>query len=69
MGRDLLLFGDTVWKFDRQFNFTGEPQPFTLTPGKYLIECNGAPGGKVRSWDKGMSGGQTMGIINVLYES
>ena len=65
MGRDLLLFGDTVWKLDKQFNFTGEPQPFTLTPGKYLIECNGAPGGKVRSWDKGMSGGQTMGIINV----
>lgn len=65
MGRDLLLFGDTVWKLDKQFNFTGEPQPFTLTPGKYLIECNGAPGGKVRSWDKGMSGGQTMGVINV----
>ena len=65
MGRDLLLFGDTVWKFDRQFNFTGEPQSFTLTPGKYLIECNGAQGGKVRNMDKGMSGGQTMGIINV----
>lgn len=50
-------------------NYTGEPIPITLLPGKYKMECAGASGG----WGTGRAnpygkGGFTSGVISFLKE-
>lgn len=45
MGRTLYGYADTYWEVDKSFSYTGEPEEFTLDPGKYLFIVNGASGG------------------------
>lgn len=45
MGRTLYGYADKIWEVNRKFEYTGEPEQFTLDPGKYLFICNGAAGG------------------------
>ena len=63
--RNLVLYNNELWELDKEFRFTGSAQEFTLQPGRYLIECNGAKGG---TWD-GISiisrGGTSYGILNL----
>ena len=42
-----ILYGynDMIWKPEYTFSYTGDPQEFTLDPGKYFIMCSGARGG------------------------
>lgn len=40
------LYKNKLWKVIHDFVYTGEPQEFTLRPGKYLMICKGAMGGK-----------------------
>lgn len=65
---DIYAYNNQFWKIKYKFEYTGEPQPFTLQPGKYLFICNGAPGGKCSSEQKGniaQPGGSTYGILNL----
>lgn len=45
MGRTLYGYADKIWEVNRKFEYTGEPEQFTLDPGRYLFICNGAAGG------------------------
>ena len=63
--RSLLLYNNTLWETYRIFSYTGNAQEFTLQPGEYLIECNGAKGGNW-SWSSIINrGGTTYGILNL----
>lgn len=50
---DYLVYGDEMWKPFEEFYFTGQPQAFTLNPGRYLFELNGAKSGRLRHFDHG----------------
>ena len=68
MGNEFLLYKDTMWKPYESFNYTGEVEEFSLTPGTYLFVANGAKGGNTernitRSW-----GGTTYGILDLDHE-
>ncbi len=68
MGNEFLLYKDTMWKPYKSFNYTGEVEEFSLSPGTYLFVANGAKGGNTegnitRSW-----GGATYGILDLDHE-
>lgn len=68
MGNEFLLYKDTMWKPHKSFNYTGEVEEFSLSPGTYLFVANGAKGGNTegnitRSW-----GGATYGILDLDHE-
>lgn len=57
-------YNNQLWKVVKEFNYTGEPEPFTLNPGKHLIICNGAMGGANTNGYTKLHGATTYGIIN-----
>lgn len=64
---DLLVYKGSYWTPFKTFTYSGSPEEFTLQPGKYLIECNGAPGGLTTSQQsfQRLKGGTTYGILNL----
>ena len=62
----LLNYHDKLWKPYKSFKYTGEPQEFTLEPGTYLMECNGArPEGNALSDPRMQYGGKALGVITL----
>ena len=62
----LLNYNDRLWKPYKSFEYTGEPQAFTLEPGTYLLECNGArPEGNILSDTRMQFGGKALGILTL----
>ena len=62
----LLNYHDKLWKPYKSFKYTGKPQEFTLEPGTYLMECNGArPEGNVLSDALMQFGGKALGILTL----
>jgi hypothetical protein len=60
---NFICYNNELWKLHEEFQYTGSPQPFTLQPGRYLLECDGAEGGTVNSLHQ--YGGTSRGILNV----
>ena len=65
----LLCYDNKLWNLIHEFTYTGAKQRFTLEPGTYLLECNGAPGGYNSEAYPGSDaynyGGTTRGIITL----
>lgn len=62
----LLNYNDKLWKPYKSFEYVGEPQAFTLEPGTYLLECNGArPEGNILSDTRMQFGGKALGILTL----
>lgn len=53
-----------MWREIHHFDYTGEPEPFTLSPGRYLLMCHGAHGGKSSS-NTINYGGVAYGVLNL----
>ena len=69
MGKTLYGYADKIWEIVEEFEYTGEPQPFTLTPGEYLLICHGAMGFSTPSESAPYSfGGAAYGILNIDQE-
>ena len=62
-----ILYGynDMIWKPEYTFSYTGNPQEFTLDPGKYFIMCSGARGGGFSDDKHWAYGGVSMGILEL----
>ena len=62
-----ILYGynDMIWKPEYTFSYTGDPQEFTLDPGKYFIMCSGARGGGFSDDNHWAYGGVSMGILEL----
>ena len=60
---NLICYHNELWKLKHEFHDTGTPQPFTLQPGRYLLECDGAEGGTINSLHQ--YGGTSRGILTV----
>ena len=66
MGKTLYGYANKLWSIVHEFEYTGEPQPFTLTPGEYLLICHGGMGCTTPSETVPYSfGGAAYGIINI----
>lgn len=65
MGRNLLGYADKLWAPYYEFEYTGNIEEFTLPAGEYLLECNGAPGGKTTKYSEPLYGGTTYGVLNL----
>lgn len=65
MNKSLLCYNNKIWEPYKEISYTGEYEEFTLQPGEYLIQCNGAPGGKTDLHDEPFYGGITYGILNL----
>ena len=65
MGRNLLGYADKLWAPYYEFGYTGNTEEFTLPAGEYLLECNGAPGGKTSTYTEPLYGGTSYGILNL----
>lgn len=62
---EYLLYKNKLWEPYKSFEFTGEPEEFTLQPDTYLFVANGARGGnsphnQFKSW-----GGTAYGILDL----
>ena len=62
---EYLLYKNKLWEPYKSFEFTGEPEEFTLQPDTYLFVASGARGGnsphnQFKSW-----GGTTYGILDL----
>ncbi|MCC0693035.1 glycine rich domain-containing protein [Clostridioides sp. ZZV14-6387] len=55
----------TEWNF----NFKAEPQPITLKPGRYKLECWGASGGETHSAASHSGGGYSVGELILRKET
>lgn len=65
MGRKLLGYHDKIWEPYMEFSYTGDFEEFTLPPGEWLLECDGAPGGKTTNYSEPLYGGTSYGILNI----
>ena len=71
MSRTLYVYQDQLFEVIHDFQYTGEPEEFTLQPNTYLMMCYGARGGrKYYSSDSGRDkekpyGGLSMGILDL----
>ena len=70
MSRTLYVYQDQLFEVIHDFQYTGEPEEFTLQPDTYLMMCYGARGGRMYSSDSGRDqekpyGGLSMGILNL----
>lgn len=65
MGRNLLGYHDKIWEPYMEFSYTGDFEEFTLPPGEWLLECDGAPGGKTTNYSEPLYGGTSYGILNI----
>jgi hypothetical protein len=64
MGKEF-IYKNKLWKASHEFTYTGHGEKVTLDPGKYLLICNGAKGGKGAYNNVQQSGGSSYGILNV----
>lgn len=64
-------YNNQLWKLIHKFEYTGEDQPFTLQPGKYLMSCQGGQGGTSTIDNYGCInyGGVAYGIMNLQNET
>ena len=64
-------YNNQLWKLLHKFEYTGDDQPFTLQPGKYLMSCQGAQGGTSTVDNYGCInyGGVAYGIMNLHNET
>lgn len=64
-------YNNQLWKLLHEFEYTGEDQPFTLQPGKYLMSCQGAQGGTSTTDNYGCInyGGVAYGIMDLQNET
>jgi len=63
---ELLGYHNSLWKPIMEFTHKGEPEEFTLQPGKYLLVCSGAKGGSSYRYSNMKSyGGVSYGILNL----
>jgi hypothetical protein len=70
MSRTLYVYQDQLFEVIHDFQYTGEPEEFTLQPDTYLMMCYGARGGRMYSSDSGRDqekpyGGLSMGILDL----
>ena len=63
--RNLLGYHDKIWAPYREFEYTGNYEEFTLPAGEYLLECDGAPGGKTTNYAEPLYGGTSYGVLNI----
>ena len=63
--RNLLGYHDKIWAPYREFEYTGNYEEFTLPAGEYLLECDGAPGGKTTAYSEPLYGGTSYGVLNI----
>lgn len=64
MGDTIYAYSGKYWKVIKDFQYTGESVPFSLGPGRYLLICDGARGGK-GSIDVTTYGGRAMGVLDL----
>ena len=60
---EVYLYNDEMWRVKHKFTYTGEPEQFTLRPGRYLCIAKGAHGGGVSVPQN--CGGTSYGILNL----
>lgn len=67
-GRQLVMYANKLWEPIHEYTYTGSPNQFTLQPGQYLIECNGASGGR---WGGNIipRGGTSYGVLTLQSEA
>lgn len=65
MNKSLLCYNNKIWETYKEFVYKGEYEEFTLQPGEYLIQCDGAPGGMTNVNSEPFYGGTTYGILNL----
>ena len=63
--RNLLGYHDKIWAPYKEFEYTGNYEEFTLPAGEYLLECDGAPGGKTTNYAEPLYGGTSYGVLNI----
>jgi hypothetical protein len=66
----LYAYKNKLWKVKETFTYTGSPESFQLNPGKYLLICNGAHGGRCQRniipANEGYNyGGTSYGVLNL----
>ena len=64
MSDKIYAYNGEYWKVIHDFQYTGESVPFSLEPGRYLLICDGAQGGKGKE-DVTLYGGRSMGILDL----
>lgn len=64
MGDRYIVYNNKLWKPYKTFEYTGEPEEFTLPPDTYLFVADGAKGGCAYS-DNIAYGGTTYGILDL----
>ena len=68
---EYIIYDDEIWKPQSTFEFTGQPESFTLNPDRYLIIADGASSGVIstnspdRFYSKPSIGGSIFGILNL----
>ena len=64
MGDRYIVYNNKLWKPYKTFEYTGEPEEFTLPPDTYLFVADGAKGGC--AWSDNIAyGGTTYGILDL----
>lgn len=58
-------YNGQLWKAIHEFEYTGQPEKFTLEPGEYLLICHGANGGETKGIGYLNFGGTAYGILNL----
>ena len=64
MSNLVYAYKNKLWRVLHNFQYTGEAQPFTLDPGKYLLICHGAHGGTTR-FSHINYGGSAYGVLTL----
>ena len=62
---NVYAYNNQLWKEVQRFEYTGSPQPFTLQPGTYLLQCHGGHGAKTSTNAFDILGGSSFGILNL----
>lgn len=66
MGKEYIVYNNQLWEPYKSFEYTGELEEFSLTPGTYLFVAHGAKGGSVPGGNPFISfGGTTYGILDL----
>lgn len=66
MGKEYIVYNNQLWEPYKSFEYTGELEEFSLTPGTYLFVAHGAKGGDVPGGNPFISfGGTTYGILDL----
>ena len=62
---NVYAYNNQLWKEVQRFEYTGSPQPFTLQPGTYLLQCHGGHGAKTSTNAFDILGGSSFGILTL----